>query len=155
MPAFLRWVDRDNVYGGNGPFITFFNEMEEELPYPDEMTTTRRTWSHRWKMMPEGSSQIPIHYSGKSLDQRLVAGRILVEAIHSADFRLARGEPSPLGGKDVVGRRGTGSVPVAAAPSSADTGEARIGRIKIGVPERRAEAVDLRGRLDACPIESP
>jgi serine/threonine protein kinase/WD40 repeat protein len=110
MPAFLRWVDKDNVYGGNGPFITFFNEMGKELPYAAEMTSLL-SWQRFWKLMPEGSFQVPIQYSGKSLDQRLVAGKIPVEAIHPADFRLARGSPGP-GGKDLgadVDRVGPGA----------------------------------------------
>jgi WD40 repeat protein/serine/threonine protein kinase len=99
LPAFLRWIDKDNLYGGNGPFVTFFNERGQELPYAAEMTTLL-AWQRFWKLMPAGSSQVPIQYSGKPLDQRLVANKIPVEAIRAADFRLAKGSPGQAAGPD-------------------------------------------------------
>ena len=39
LPAFLGWVDRGNLYGGNGPFVTFFDEKGKELPNPVRIGT--------------------------------------------------------------------------------------------------------------------
>jgi len=62
------------------------------LPYAAELTTLA-SWQRFWRLMPDGSSQVPIKFSGKSLDQRLVCNKTPVEAIHPADFRLADGSP--------------------------------------------------------------